>query len=92
MYLATVAMGLKGMALEGRAAAVAAELRFLSDELAKFQELFRVTGKHLRDAANKYDDATRTLAAFEDRLRAAGRARDDTDETSPPEDETQLFD
>lgn len=92
VYLATVALGLKGMALEGRAAAVAAELRFLSDELAKFQDLFRVTGKHLRDAANKYDEATRTLAAFEDRLRAAGRAGDEMDETSsPPPDETQLF-
>jgi DNA recombination protein RmuC len=90
VYLATVALGLKGMALEGRAAAVAAELRLLSDELCKFQELFRVTGKHLRDAANKYDEATRTLAAFEDRLCAAGRARDEAEEAAPPGEE-QLF-
>lgn len=93
VYLATVALGLKGMALEGRAAAVAADLRLLSGELAKFQELFRVTGKHLRDAANKYDEATRILAAFEDRLQAAGRAREDVDGAAvPPADETQLFD
>jgi DNA recombination protein RmuC len=93
VYLATVALGLKGMALEGRAAAVAADLRLLSDELAKFQELFRVTGKHLRDAANKYDEATRTLAAFEDRLHAAGRSGEDVDDAALPRaDDAHLFD
>ncbi len=92
VYLATVALGLQGMALEGRAAAVAAELRRLSDELDTFQELFRITGKHLRDAYNKYDDASRALAAFNDRLAAAGTSDKLEEGAGPRSDEAQLFD
>ncbi|MGD8717762.1 MAG: DNA recombination protein RmuC [Candidatus Zixiibacteriota bacterium] len=95
VYLATVAMGLRGMALEGRAAAVAAELSRLGDELGKFQELFRVTGKHLRDAANKYDEAGRALGTFQDRLAAAGKLGEGEEDGAPaplPADETGLFD
>ncbi len=92
LYLVTVALGLQGMALEGKAAAVVAELRRLADELNKFQELFRVTGKHLRDAGNKYDDASRALAGFRDRLAAAGEmGKDETAEPLPGEDGPQLF-
>ncbi len=92
LYLVTVALGLEGMALEGKAAAVAAELRRLAGELNKFQELFRVTGKHLRDAGNKYDEASRALASFGDRLAAAGKMeREEPGEGSPPEEGEQLF-
>ncbi len=94
VYLATIALGLRGMALEGRAAVIAAELSRLGDELGKFQELFRVTGKHLRDAANKYDEAGRALATFGDRLDAARliEADDSGRERAVPPADTQLFD
>ncbi len=92
LYLVTVALGLQGMALEGRAAAVVAELRRLADELNKFQELFRVTGKHLRDAGNKYDEASRALASFGDRLGAAGKMeREEPGEGPALEEGEQLF-
>jgi DNA recombination protein RmuC len=92
LYLVTVALGLQGMALEGKAAAVVVELRRLADELNKFQELFRVTGKHLRDAGNKYDEASRSLAGFRDRLAAAGQMRkEEGAEPLPGEEGPQLF-
>jgi len=92
LYLVTVALGLQGMALEGKAAAVVAELRRLSDELNKFQELFRVTGKHFRDAGNKYDEASRALAGFGDRLAAAGQmGREEGAEPLPGDEGPQLF-
>ncbi len=92
LYLVTVALGLQGMALEGKAAAVVAELRRLADELNKFQELFRITGKHLRDAGNKYDEAGRVLAGFRDRLAAAGQmGKDEGAEPLPGGEEPQLF-
>ena len=93
LYLVTVALGLQGMALEGRAATVVAELRRLADELNKFYDLFRVTGKHLRDASNKYDDASRALAGFQDRLAAAGKIdKEEPGEALPGDESTQLFD
>lgn len=91
VYLATIALGLKGLALEGKAAAVVAELRRLTDELEKFEELFRVTGKHLRDAGNKYDEAARALGTFDDRLKAVGNARLDAEPAPAPPDEPLLF-
>jgi DNA recombination protein RmuC len=92
LYLVTVALGLQGMALEGKAAAVVAELRRLTGELDKFQELFRVTGKHLRDAGNKYDEAARALASFRDRLAAAGQlGNEDGGEALPAGEEPPLF-
>jgi len=92
LYLVTVALGLQGMALEGKAAAVVVELRRLADELNKFQELFRVTGKHLRDAGNKYDEASRALAGFQDRLAAAGQmGKEEGAEALAGDEGPQLF-
>ena len=80
------------MALEGKADAVAAELRRLADELAAFQELFRISGKHLRDADNKFEEAARALAKFSDRLAAAGRwEAGETPGALPAEDDPPLF-
>jgi len=92
LYLVTVALGLHGMALEGKADAVAAELRRLADELGKFQELFRISGKHLRDADNKFEEAARALTKFSDRLAAAGRwETGSTPEPFPADDGPPLF-
>jgi len=81
VYLATIAVGLRGLALERKADVVWRELRRLSDELKRFQESFELVGKHLRNASNNYSEAASFLTAFAGNL---GRAGQVTAEETPP--------
>jgi len=92
VYLATVALGLRGMALEGRVGRVIADLTRLQDEFGKVQKLFDTSGKHLRDASNKFDDAAQQLVAVADLLARASRlGGDEPPAAEPINEETRLF-
>jgi len=67
-YLQVIALGLRGLKLEERAEEIRAELGRLGREISVFSEDFRLSGKHLRNALVKYDDADRRLARLSDRL------------------------
>ncbi len=63
-YLMTVAMGLKGMALEEHTKEVLAKLSQLNDEMCAVVESFTVLGTHLKNAAAKYGETNRKFEKF----------------------------
>ena len=69
-YLSTIATGLKGMQVEARAREILAELGRLQTEFGKFEEVFRLVGRHLGNAQRKYEEAERLAGRVGDRLEA----------------------
>ena len=58
-YLATIAMGLRGMRIEERAQEIQREMAELQQQFGKFFELFQGVGRNLDLANRKYFDASR---------------------------------
>jgi len=69
--LQVIALGFKGMEVEKSAKTIIQNLNRLQGELTKFEDDFETVGKHLNNAKNKYDDATRKLDAFDSKLKQA---------------------
>ena len=69
-YLATVAMGLRGLELQQSAQEVQARLADLSRLWGKAQEPFQKIRTHLGNAQRNYEDAAKALDRFGDRLGA----------------------
>jgi DNA recombination protein RmuC len=67
-YLATVAMGLRGLELQQSAQEVQARLADLSRLWGKAQEPFQKIRTHLGNAQRNYEDAAKALDRFGDRL------------------------
>ena len=67
--LQVIALGFKGMEVEKSAKTIIQSLARLQGELTKFVDDFETVGKHLNNAKNKYDDATRKLDAFDAKLK-----------------------
>ena len=67
--LQVIALGFKGMEVEKSAKTIIQSLARLQGELTKFIDDFETVGKHLNNAKNKYDDATRKLDAFDAKLK-----------------------
>jgi len=67
-YLQVICLGLKGMKIEQNAQEILKSLGTLSNEMAKFKEDFELTGSHLVNACKKYDDSSRRLGRFTDKL------------------------
>ena len=72
-YLQVIVQGLKGLHIEQTAHEILGHLERLQGDLADFQDDYRVIGTHIRNAANKYDEASRKLARFEDKLELTSR-------------------
>ena len=73
-YLTAIAQGFRGLEIERRAGEVLASLQTLSGSVRSFANTeFRLVGEHLRNAANKYDDAKERLRTIEDGLGALER-------------------
>ncbi len=72
-YLQVVVQGLKGLHIEQTAQEILGYLQRLSGDFEGFQDDYRVVGTHIRNAANKYDEAGRKLARFGDKLELASR-------------------
>lgn len=67
-YLQVIVYGLKGLQIEQRAKEIMTYLKRLQNDEQRFREEFDVLEKHLRHASQKYDEAKRLLARFEDKL------------------------
>ena len=71
-YLQVIILGLKGLHIESAASEILGHLGRLQGDLADFQEDYETLGGHIRHAANKYDEASRKLDRFGDKLQRAG--------------------
>jgi len=67
-YLQIICLGLKGLEVEKNAMQILKNISTLSLELNKFKDEFSLVGSHLRNASTKYDDASRRIDKFQDKL------------------------
>ena len=74
-YLQVIVQGLKGLRFEKAAGEILSYVRRLQNDLGDFQKDYDVMGEHIRHAANKYDEATRKLVKFGDKLQLAGETQ-----------------
>jgi DNA recombination protein RmuC len=64
VYLMTVVMGLHGLQIEKQAAEIRQNLKTLNASFAEFVANWDTLGSHIRNTANKYDDASKKLDRF----------------------------
>lgn len=67
-YLQVICLGLKGLKIEENAKAILKNLSMLTIEISKFKDDFDTLGKHLVNARDKYEDSSKRLDRFTDRL------------------------
>jgi len=67
-YLHVIVLGLKGLKIEEHAREIQTLLVGLGKDLKDFQEDFRLVGKHIYDARNRFDEARSRLDKFSFRL------------------------
>src|SRR5436190_1051611 len=72
-YLQTILVGLNSMRVSQRAEVVLLQIESLKLELGKFAEAFETTGKHLRNAATKYNESSLMLERVENRVEHLAR-------------------
>jgi len=63
-YLQVIVLGLKGLKIEEHAREIQTLLIGLGKDLKDFQEDFRLVGKHINDARNRFDEARGRLEKF----------------------------
>jgi DNA recombination protein RmuC len=63
-YLQVIILGLKGLKIEEHAREIQTLLVGLGKDLKDFQEDFRLVGKHITDARNRFDEARARLEKF----------------------------
>ena len=68
VYLATVAIGLRGMELEKNAHEILGRLAELERQWEKVEGPFEILGNHLRNSQTKYEETSRALERFGTRL------------------------
>jgi DNA recombination protein RmuC len=80
-YLQTILVGLNSLRVSQRAEVVLLQIESLKLELGKFAEAFETTGKHLRNAATKYNESSLMLEKVENRVEhlASGVGEDQRD-------------
>jgi len=67
-YLMAIAFGLNGMKIEQEAKVIRGELSRLQLKFGKFYEDFSVVGKHLNNAAGKYNETAKTAEKLNDQM------------------------
>lgn len=67
-YLQVIVLGLKGLKIEEHAREIQSLLVGLGKDLKDFQDDFRLVGKHITDARNRFDEARSRLEKFTFRL------------------------
>jgi DNA recombination protein RmuC len=63
-YLQVIILGLRGLKIEEHALEIQTLLIGLGKDLKDFQEDFRLVGKHINDAGNRFDEARSRLEKF----------------------------
>lgn len=74
VYLQSIMLGLRGMQVEKSAAMILKNLERLRGDLQKFTTDFELVGTHLSRAKNAYEESTKRLNRFEDKLTLAAPA------------------
>jgi DNA recombination protein RmuC len=67
-YLAAILHGLKGLEVEKQAREILASLGGLQQQFGRFEEAYRLVGKHLEHALRQYEEADRQLGRIQDRF------------------------
>jgi DNA recombination protein RmuC len=67
-YLAAILHGLKGLEVEKQAREILASLGGLQQQFSRFEEAYRLVGKHLEHAARQYEEADRQLGRIQERF------------------------
>ncbi|MDD5728063.1 MAG: DNA recombination protein RmuC [Victivallales bacterium] len=67
-YLQAIVLGLKGLRVEENVQHILQHLTRLGGDIRRFRDDFDVLGRHVVNVKNKYDEAEKKIAAFEDRL------------------------
>jgi DNA recombination protein RmuC len=80
-YLQAIVLGLKGLRIEKSAREIIQHLGRLQGDFARFREDFEVLGKHLNNIRNRYDEASKRLDRFGEKL-----SRSSAGLTSPAEE------
>ncbi len=78
-YLMAIAFGLRGMRIEQQARTIVGELARVEESFAAWVADFGLLGRHLKNAAQKYDECQRKVDRFGDTVaRITGRSDDGT--------------
>jgi len=75
-YLQAIALGLRGLQIEARAQETMRYLARLTGDFSRFKQEYETLGGHIERARNKYDDAGKLLAGFEQKLGTAAESTD----------------
>jgi len=75
-YLMAIAFGLRGMRIERQARTIVGELARVEEAFAAWTAEFALLGRHLRNAAQKYDECERKVDRFGDTVTRITRATD----------------
>lgn len=67
-YLQVICLGLKGFKIEENAKEILKNLGMLHNDLKKFKEDFDLVGAHLSNAGRKFEDSSKRLDKFSDKL------------------------
>lgn len=67
-YLAAVLHGLRGLEVERQAQQILESLGGLQQQLARFEDAYRLVGKHLEHAARQYAETDKQLGRIQDRM------------------------
>lgn len=90
-YLQAIVLGLRGMNVEKEAHLILKRLDQLKNDFARFYESYDLMGKHLNNARIKYDEASKRLERFEDRLVGVSESAPQQTELLPKEEESLPF-
>ncbi|MBN2345392.1 MAG: DNA recombination protein RmuC, partial [Candidatus Aminicenantes bacterium] len=67
-YLMAIAFGLKGLRVEQRTREILSDLAKVQESFGQFYDDFGLLGKHLGNAAGKYEDTAKKAEKFQERL------------------------
>jgi DNA recombination protein RmuC len=84
-YLQVIVRGLRGLQIEERAKEIMGHLDRLKEDERRFRDEYDVLGRHLSNASKKFEESTRRLNRFEDKLISIGSG-DEILELSPGEE------
>jgi DNA recombination protein RmuC len=71
-YIQAIVLGLRGLRIEKSARDILQQLGRLKGDFARFQEEYDILGKHITNVKNKYDESSRRLNNFGEKLLNAG--------------------
>lgn len=75
IYLTTILNGLRGLEIEKKASEIMGNLARLKGDFGKFEDDYRLVGKHLGHARGSYEVSERKLGRLGDKIEAVGAGK-----------------